>query len=62
MPVLAVFALVLDPSDCLIELMEESKLGSHAKIGHSKEAKFLKDELSRKLDLNGCRRHEVLKG
>jgi hypothetical protein len=61
-PVLAVFALVPDSSDCLVELVEESKLSPHAKVGDSKEAKFLKDELSGKLDLNGCGGHEVLKG
>ena len=59
-PVLRVFSLVGDSTNLLIQLMEETELCAHAEVGHCQETELLEHEFPRKLDLQSCRRHEVL--
>ena len=42
--------------------MKEPELCSHTEVRHCQKAKLLKHKLPRQLDLNGCRREEVLEG
>ena len=61
-PILRVSPLEFDAADCLIELVKEAKLGTHAEVGDCEEAELFEDELTRKLDLNCGGREEVLEG
>jgi hypothetical protein len=60
MPVLAVLALVPDPFNCLIQLMQEPELSTHAEVRNRKETKLLQHILSGQLNLNSGLTHEVL--
>ena len=59
-PILAILPIELYPINGDVQLMQEPELSPHAEVGHCKEAELLQHELSRKLDLDSRRRHEIL--